>query len=251
MSKITKIIGLLFVAIAAVFAIGAVFFLLFFDANDFRDDVAEAVEKRTGRELLIEGDISLSIFPWLAIELGPTTLGNAPGFGDTPFAQFDRAKLSVRLLPMLLSREVAVNTAELEALRLNLQVDGKGRNNWDDLATGEEPTEPEAAPGEGAAIEVSGVDVSDTTITYSDKQSGDTFVLSGMTMQLGSLSGDGRPVPAKGSFSFDMLPRAIIGNIELDTGASFDLDECLVLLDGLTIAGVIEGISNSPTRLRF
>lgn len=251
MSKITKIFGLLIVAIVAVFVVGAVFFFLFFDANDFREDVAEAVEKRTGRELLIEGDISLSIFPWLAIELGPTTLGNAPGFDDTPFAQFDRAKLSVRLLPMLLRREVAVNTAELEALRLNLQVDGKGRNNWDDLADGEEAAESADAPGEGAAIEVSGVDVSDTTITYNDKQSGDSFVLSDMTMKLGSLSDDGRPVPAKGSFSFDVQPAAISGNIELDTVASFDLDDSLVVLDGVTIAGVIEGIANSPTRLKF
>jgi len=251
MSRITKIFGLLIVAIVAVFVVGAVFFFLFFDANDFREDVAEAVEKRTGRELLIEGDISLSIFPWLAIELGPTTLGNAPGFDDTPFAQFDRAKLSVRLLPMLLRREVAVNTAELEALRLNLQVDGKGRNNWDDLADGEEAAESADAPGEGAAIEVSGVDVSDTTITYNDKQSGDSFVLSDMTMKLGSLSDDGRPVPAKGSFSFDVQPAAISGNIELDTVASFDLDDSLVVLDGVTIAGVIEGIANSPTRLKF
>ena len=251
MSKITKIFGLLIVAITAVFVIGAVFFFLFFDANDFREEVAEAVEKRTGRELLIEGDISLSIFPWLAIELGPTTLGNAPGFDDTPFAEFDRAKLSVRLLPMLLRREVAVDTAELDALRLNLQVDGKGRNNWDDLSAGREDTDPEAAAGEGAAIEVSGVNVSDTTISYNDKQSGDSFVLSGMSMQLGSLSDDGRPVPAKGSFSFDLQPAAISGNIELDTVASFDLDEGLVVLDGVTIAGVIEGIANSPTRLKF
>ncbi|MCP5090372.1 MAG: AsmA family protein, partial [Gammaproteobacteria bacterium] len=181
----------------------------------------------------------------------PTTLGNAPGFDDTPFAEFDRAKLSVRLLPMLLRREVAVDTAELDALRLNLQVDGKGRNNWDDLAAGREAPDPEAAAGKGAAIEVSGVDVSDTTITYSDKQSGDSFVLSDMTMRLGSLSDDGRPVPAKGSFSFDMQPAAISGNIDLDTVASFDLDEGLVVLDGLTIAGVIEGIANSPTRLKF
>lgn len=251
MSKITKIFGLLIVAITAVFVIGAVFFFLFFDANDFREEVAEAVEKRTGRELLIEGDISLSIFPWLAIELGPTTLGNAPGFDDTPFAEFDRAKLSVRLLPMLLRREVAVDTAELDALRLNLQVDGKGRNNWDDLSAGREDTDPEAAAGEGAAIEVSGVNVSDTTISYNDKQSGDSFVLSGMSMQLGSLSDDGRPVPANGSFSFDLQPAAISGNIELDTVASFDLDEGLVVLDGVTIAGVIEGIANSPTRLKF
>ena len=252
MSKITKIVGLLVIALVTVFVLAAVYFSLFFDANDFREDISGAVAKQTGRELVIEGDVSLSLFPWFAIEVGPTTLGNAPGFGDEPFAKFDRAKLSIRLLPMLLSREIAINTAELEALTLNLAVNARGANNWDDLAAGREDAEPDAAAaGKGAAIEVSGVDVTDTTITYTDKQSGDTFVLSGMTMQLGRVSDDGRPVPAKGSFSFDMQPAAISGNIDLDTVASFNMDEGLVTLDGLTIAGVIEGIANSPTRLNF
>ena len=31
-----------------------------------------------------------------------TALGQAPGFGAEPFAEFDRAQLSVRLLPLLL-----------------------------------------------------------------------------------------------------------------------------------------------------
>ncbi len=253
MSKLAKIIGLLIVGVVTLFVLAAVYFSLFFDANDFREDISGAVAKQTGRELVIDGDVSLSLFPWFAIEVGPTTLGNAPGFGDEPFAKFDRAKLSVKLLPMLLSREIAINTAELEALTLNLQVNSRGANNWDDLAAGEEAAEAEAEadPGKGAAIEVSGVDVSDTTITYSDKQSGDTFVLSDMNMKLGSMSDDGRPVPAKGSFAFDMQPAAIKGNIDLDTVASFDVDEGLVTLDGLTIAGLIEGIANSPTRLNF
>jgi len=240
---------LLIVALVAVFVVGAVFFFLFFDANDFREDIAGAVNKQTGRELVIEGDVSLSLFPWFAIEVGRTTLGNAPGFGDKPFAEFDRAKLSIRLLPMLLRREIAINTAELEALTLNLQVDRRGGNNWDDLSADEDPAQAEAQAGDGAAIEISGVDVSNTTVTYEDKQSGDTYVLSDMNMQLGRVSGDGRPVPAKGSFLFDLQPAAISGNIELDTVLSFDLSEGLVSVDGLTVAGVIEGIANSPTRL--
>ena len=251
MSRITKILGLLMVALVAVFVVGAVFFFLFFDANDFREDIAEAVNKQTGRELVIEGDVSLSLFPWFAIEVGRTTLGNAPGFGDKSFAEFDRAKLSIRLLPMLLRREIAIDTAELEALTLNLQVDRRGDSNWDDFLADDDPTQAEAEAEDGAAIEISGVDVSNTTVTYEDKQSGETYVLSDMTMQLGRVSDDGRPVPAKGKFLFDLQPAAISGNIELDTVMSFDLSEGLVSVDGLTVAGVIEGIANSPTRLAF
>ena len=52
-----------------------------------------------------------------------------------PFAEFDRAKLSVRVLPLLLRQEVAVGAAVLDALRLNLEVTNDGRSNWDDFAS--------------------------------------------------------------------------------------------------------------------
>jgi AsmA protein len=251
MSRATKIVAGLVLAIITVFVIGAAFFLLFFDANDFRDEAAAAVSKKTGRELVIEGDVSLQLFPWFAVEVGRTTLGNAPGFGDEPFAQFDRAKLSIRLLPMLLRQEVAINTAELDALTLNLAVDARGRSNWDDLVTSKDAAEEEAQGDGAAAFDISGVDVSNTTITYRDGQAGESYTLSDMNMQIGAVSGDGRPVPAKGSFRLDTQPESVSGNIEIDTVASFDLKDGVVVLDGLRIAGVLEGIATSPTRLEL
>src|SRR6056300_232807 len=145
MSRFTKIILWLIAAFAAIFAVAAIAFFLFFDPNDFREDIAKAVEESTGRELTIDGDVSLHLFPWLAVEIGHTTLGNAPGFGDQPFAEFDRAELSVRLFPLLLRQEVTVGTAELDALRLNFEVNKNGQDNWSDLVTGEES--PETAEG--------------------------------------------------------------------------------------------------------
>ena len=251
MSRVTRIFAGVALALVTFFVIAAAYFLLFFDANDFRDDVASAVKENTGRELSIEGDVSLSLFPWFAIEVGPTTLGNAPGFGDAPFATFQRAKLSIRLLPMLLRQEIAIDTAELESLVLNLEIDARGRSNWEDLVGAEDTAEPEVQGDAAPAFEISGVNVSDTTISYTDRQSGDTYRLSEMRMQLGNVAGNGRPVPAEGSFLFELQPAAISGNIELDTVVSFDLDEGLVIVDGLTVAGVVEGIASSPTRLRF
>jgi len=252
MGRYTKILAWLIAAFVAVFALGAIFLVLFFDPNDFRDDIAEAVKDRTGRDLVIEGDLSVAFFPWLAIEVGPTTLGNAPGFGDEPFAEFDRAKLSVRLLPMLLRQEVAIGTAELKTLVLNLEVDPKGRSNWDDLlAADKEATETEAGGDKGKAVEVSGIDVSDTTITYKDRRSGDTYTLSGMTMQFGRVSDDGKPVPASGSFHFEMQPDKISGDLELDTVLSFDLKKSLVIFDGFSARGIVEGIASSPSSLKF
>ena len=251
MGRYTKILAWLIAAFVAVFALGAIFLALFFEPNDFRDNIAEAVKERTGRELVIEGDLSVAFFPWLAIDVGHTTLGNAPGFGDKPFAEFDGAKLSVRLLPMLLRQEVAIGTAELEALVLNLEVDTKGRSNWDDLFADKDPARTGTDSDKGKSLEVSGIDVSDTTIRYEDRKSGDTYELSGMTMQFGRVSDDGRPVPASGAFHFDVQPDKISGDLEVDTELSFDLEKSLVVFDGLNIKGVVAGVATSPTSLKF
>jgi AsmA protein len=55
------------------------------DPNDYRDEIVEAVEKQTGRKLTIDGELKLSVFPWVGIEIGKMALGNAQGFGDNPF----------------------------------------------------------------------------------------------------------------------------------------------------------------------
>ena len=93
-------------ALFALFLVAAISFVLLFDPNDFRDRIAEETRAATGRELVIEGDLDVSFFPWLAIGMGKTSLGNAPGFGDEPFASFESAKLSVRLLPLIFGGNV-------------------------------------------------------------------------------------------------------------------------------------------------
>src|SRR3569833_835262 len=112
-----------------------VVFALTFDANKYKSEIAAAVNKATGRVLTIEGDIHLSIFPWLGAELGAMRLSNAPGFGDEPFAQIGAAAVKVKLLP-LLCKEVEVDEVTLNGLRLSLRRDANGHTNWEDLAGG-------------------------------------------------------------------------------------------------------------------
>ncbi|MDH5456953.1 MAG: AsmA family protein, partial [Gammaproteobacteria bacterium] len=133
MSRPAKILAWVVAAIVAVFALAAIALTFFFDPNYFREDIAAAVHESTGRELNIDGEISVQLFPWLAVQVGHTTLGNAEGFGDEPMAEFDEARLSVRLLPLLLRQEAKIGTATLDGLRMHFEVDTDGRTNWDDL----------------------------------------------------------------------------------------------------------------------
>lgn len=220
MARSTKIIVSLVAGIAALFAVAAVAFLFLFDPNDFREEAATAVKEATGRDLVIEGDISLQIVPWLAVEVGRASLGDAPGFGDKPFAAIESASLSVKFWPLLLSREVSVGTAEINGLRLNLMVDRNGRGNWEDLVAQDEGTkETEEPAGEAGTLDIAGFDLSDAVVSYTDLKTGETYSLRDAQFSIGRI-----------------------------TSAP---DSNAIGIGGFSLEGVVDGIGTMPSELEF
>jgi AsmA protein len=67
MARLVKILLLLVAGVVGLGIVASVALLIFFDPNDFRQEISDGVKEATGRDLVIEGDLSLSIFPWLAI----------------------------------------------------------------------------------------------------------------------------------------------------------------------------------------
>jgi len=104
---------------------------LLVNPNHYKGRIAAAVKESTGRELQLTGDIKLSVFPWIALELGPATLGNPPGFSEEPFLAFAHAAVRVRLLPLLRER-LEVARVEIEGLDVRLRKNAEGRGNWQD-----------------------------------------------------------------------------------------------------------------------
>lgn len=252
MSRLIKFLLYTVAAIIAIVIVAAVAFRLFFDPNDFRDNISEAVQDATGRELVIDGDLSVSVFPWLAVEMGSTTLGNAEGFGPEPFARFDSARLSVRLLPLILRREIAVGTASLDALVLNLAVNGSGVTNWDDLAAAGDAA-PDAAPDEEstpAVFDIAGVEVSNATVRYQDDASGSTYVFEQMALTTGRIA-FGETFDISSEFDFTALPGDMSGHLEVGTRANISEGASAATLEDLLLTGNINGIAAEPTDIRF
>lgn len=250
MGRPAKILAWILAAIVAVFALAAIALTFFFEPNDFREKIAAAVHESTGRELHIDGEISVKLFPWLAVEVGHTTLGNAEGFGDEPMAEFDQARLSVRLLPLLLRREAEVGAAEIDGLRLHLEVDSKGRASWDDLLEGGDRDATGEKAG-GGSLDISGVDIRNSSIIYANRQKGDRYALTNVNIGVGRVSGDADPVPLSGSVHFDVQPSGISGDIDVDTVVAFDQDTGVFTLDNFSMKGLAEGIVDGPTRMSF
>ncbi len=253
MSRVLKIVGILVVTAIAVAIFAAIVFMLVFDPNDYKNEIAEGVREATGRELVIEGDLHLSLFPWLAIEMGRTELGNAPGFDDTPFASFESARLSVRVMPLLLQRQVMVGTAALGGLRVNLQVRKDGTGNWEDFAEAGEaaPEAPETpADGPSATVDVASVEVSDAALTYSDASTGDRFELSDLTLKSGRIAA-GEAVPLDGGFAFRLEPAGLSGQVDIGVEVSFDPGAAMIAISDLDVDGRVDGVAEVPATIRF
>jgi AsmA protein len=256
MSRALSILGILVVTVVAVAIFAAIVFVLIFDPNDFKEEISEGVRESTGRELVIEGDLEFSLFPWLAIEVGRTQLGNAPGFDDTPFASFESARLSVRVMPLLLRREVVVGTAALDSLRVNLQVRKDGTGNWEDFGEAGEAREAEpAAPepetaGPTATIDVASIAVIDAALSYSDASSGDRFELTSLDLTSGRIAA-GEAVPLEGGFEFSLDPAGLSGQLDISVVVAFDTAAATVSISDLEIGGRVDGVAEVPATFRF
>ena len=176
--------------------IGLSIFVYTFDANRYKPQISQQVEKATGRKLDIEGNVKLTLFPWIGLSINQVTLANAQGFGPSPFAKLQALDIKVELMP-LLKQQFSVDKVRLQGLYLSLQQAKDGRNNWSDLsqATAAETAEPveqeqtdEAAPAMSlAALKINGVEISDASLVWQDDTQGLTARLDKINLETGAI----------------------------------------------------------------
>ena len=235
-----KLLGV--VIIVLLLALAA--FIFTFDPNNYKDAITAQVEKQTGRDFVIGGDISLSVFPWIGVRVEDVELANAEGFSEQPFARMSQLDVKVLLLP-LLRRDLQVDKVRLNGLFASLEIDKDGNNNWSDLA---KPSEAEASPqvdrtGEQvgaeqppalAALAINGIELVGATVIWSDAQNNVHSRLSDFDLTTGAVRFD-QPVPVQMNTSVVLNEPALEALIELTTSMTFNAAFTNILLDSLAI----------------
>jgi AsmA protein len=183
-----KILGFVLGGLIALVALLLLAVRLFVNPNDFKGRIAQTVKNSTGRELLLPGDIKLSVFPWVALELGPASLGNPPGFNAEPFAAFKHAAVRVKLLP-LLHKQLEIGRVEVDELDLRLYKNAQGKGNWEGFGgQSTTPESPAPASGSEALPDLAGLVIKDSRMSYQD------MVFDHVNLNVGHL-GSGLAVP--------------------------------------------------------
>ncbi|MGQ0699868.1 MAG: AsmA family protein [Panacagrimonas sp.] len=103
-----------------------------FDANRLKPWIGETVRAATGRELRIDGDLSVHFFPSARVNLGAARLFNKGAFDAAALAEIESAEIGFALLP-LLRRQVHITDLSIDGLRLKLRRKADGQDNWSDL----------------------------------------------------------------------------------------------------------------------
>ena len=252
MGRLLKILLLVIAGIVGIIVIAAVSLTLFFDPNDFRDRISAGVKERTGRDLEISGDISLSVFPWLAVEIGRTELGNAEGFGSEDFLSFEEASLSVRIMPLIVRQQIEVGTASLDGLTVNLEVAGNGATNWDDLAESSEA--PAGDPDDGgsgpAGFDVANISVTNANVNYSDAAAGSAYSISDLSFETGRIATN-TPINMRAEFDFDSTPGELGGHLAFRGTTTMSDGAKQISTEGINVSGTLRGIVAGETDFNF
>ena len=211
-----RIIGIV-IGCIVVLAIAAVIVAwLTINPNDYKGRIEAAVRSSTGRDLSLSGNMRLAIFPSLALELGPASLGNPPGFSTSqPFASLQRVSLRVRVLP-LLHHQLDVGRVEIDGLDLRLLKNAQGQGNWA-MPAGKTaapmPPQPAKQSSQMTLGEIAGVVIKNSSVSYQDMAAGHVNVNIGhvatgvpvpIKWNLNLTTGPGsRPIPLSGSATLE------------------------------------------------
>ncbi|MGR5244810.1 AsmA family protein [Vibrio sp. PNB23_22_6] len=193
---------LLVIAIPVVVILAAVLALtVFVNPNQFKPLIVEQVQKQTGLELVIEGDISWQFFPSIGFELGRTELRNPQGFSQPNLFKVDTVGVDVSVMP-LLSKQLEIGNVTLDGAEVYLETLKDGSKNIDALTKAqsqqaEQFTEPTSVQTEGTqssasdwTINLAGVTISNGYVEIQDKQTGSDTKLSDISLNLSQFAFD-------------------------------------------------------------
>ncbi|MCU7812075.1 MAG: AsmA family protein [Candidatus Thiodiazotropha sp. (ex Notomyrtea botanica)] len=247
MGKIFKVLGWLFGMLVVLVIAAIILVPMFVDLNDHKERIIAEVQKATGRDLGIAGDIGLSVFPRFALELNGLSLSNATGFEGDNFAAVKHAQVRVNMIPLLFKQVLEADTVQIDGLTLNLAKSKDGTTNWDDMlgktSSSEKPDLDDDSPaGDGGmmAISVGGVTITDAHVVWDDLSTGERYEVANLNLETGEIT-PGRSVDISFGTSLESRKPVMKGVLELTGRMMIDDKTKTITLNDLDLKSDITG----------
>src|SRR5262245_15598379 len=215
--------GYVLLAFACVLVTALTFLVIAAPVDFVREQLVQQVKAHSGRDLVIAGPTSISLFPQVSVHLGEVSLSEPPGMGGGVLLSAETFAIDVPLMA-LLSRQFAVKRLLLVRPTIALRVDAEGRRNWAfaaptsaaaATAAGDAgaPRAPAAEPSAHATREagvrsaidrlrLENVEIRDGTLRYHDERRGAPKEVKAIDLKLSLADPDG-PLLSKGSLAWN------------------------------------------------
>ena len=182
------------------------------DWNRYKPEVAAAAAALTGRDVVIEGDISFEILPVPVLRVDDVRVSNPAGFGGGEIARAGAVHLRVSL-PALMAGRVEIGTVTVVRPLLTLEILPDGRRNWASASA-----MPGGGVGQVAASEFTflsaslDLSVESAFVIFRDDRSGHVQTLEHVDIAISGPAVAG-PYRAIGRFEFRGRPIAFDGSL--------------------------------------
>ncbi len=198
--KILKILLYTILVLLLFIASATAIFVATFDANLYKQDLSDLVRQQTGRELQFFGDVSLTVYPALGMQLGAMSFSNAPGFGAQSMIKVNKVAISVDVAS-LITFSPEVDQLLLQDLEINLQKNKSGKTNWDDLikadakaASTTTESDTTTASSEFGKVEIKGafggINMQNARLLWKDDQAGVEYRINDLDFSTGRITPD-------------------------------------------------------------
>jgi len=193
MNKIAKV--LLGVTLVLVIAIVVASQLI--STQDIVEQISTQVKQSTGRDLAVEGEAKLEVFPSLAVELNQVKLANMVNASWPQMVSMDKMTLNIPWLAVF-TGQLEIDKFVLHQPNIYLEVSPEGKANWHffsassdkkDITT--DKTDAINLP-EAFDLSLGQVEIKNGSLIFANRQSGQTHKLNelGLAIELPSLRQD-------------------------------------------------------------
>lgn len=188
----------------AILVISMVSFVSTFDVNQHKAEIISAVNQATGRQLSIEGDLSLSLRLVPTIKAENVSFSNA-AWGTAPtMVSTKEIELQVALIP-LINGQIQIEKLWLSEPHIRLETNQRGKGNWD-LAQTAPPSD-----SDSTIISINQVDIEQALIEMYDQRTKQTHRFE--IEQLSTRTVDDNKLAVSLKASYENMPFKLDGNL--------------------------------------
>ncbi|WP_129141319.1 AsmA family protein [Modicisalibacter coralii] len=186
MKRLVRILLAAVGVLGLVVVAAVVYVTTFFDPNDLKPRLVEAVHEQTGLTLSLDGPLNWSFYPRIGVSVEDARAWLPEQTRENEaFAAIDRGEVSLAFAP-LLSGEIAIDGVTLDGMRLDLVRDEQGHGNWeqllDRLGGSGDKAESALAPASAGpamqassdpavALDIASIEVRNSRVHYVDRSS--------------------------------------------------------------------------------